>query len=261
MRHFILMLICIGFYFGASAQKTIHEKLLQDQEFFKFQMQFDKVSKAYSTYYNSIKKQFADAGLQFPIEKLYIRAFKQNQTLEAWVKVAGSDTFLNFKTFRVCGTSGTLGPKRQEGDHQIPEGAYFIDEFNPKSNYYLSLLINYPNYSDLINTTNPRDPGGEIYIHGSCATVGCIPINDEGIKELYLLSMIAKANGQLNIPVHIFPVRYNQAGMQYLGSIFEQSKSHIPYWLNLKKLYDYFEEYHKVPTVMYDEQGNYLVEQ
>jgi murein L,D-transpeptidase YafK len=32
-----------------------------------------------------------------------------------------------------------------EGDYQVPEGFYYITEFNPASNYHLSLGINYPN--------------------------------------------------------------------------------------------------------------------
>jgi len=43
--------------------------------------------------------------------------------------------------------SGKLGPKRQQGDMQIPEGFYHISGFNPASNFYLSLRINYPNPS------------------------------------------------------------------------------------------------------------------
>ncbi len=56
-----------------------------------------------------------------------------------------------FKTYKVCALAGTLGPKRMEGDYQVPEGFYYINEFNPQSNYYLSLGINYPNESDKVS--------------------------------------------------------------------------------------------------------------
>ncbi len=245
----------------AYSQTRIAEQNMLRGDFFNFQLQFDKVNNAYNRYYNFTKGEFKKANIPFPIEEIFIRAFKEERILEVWVKNNTSDTFLNYKSFRICGSSGELGPKRQEGDRQVPEGAYFIDEFNPKSNYYLSMLINYPNFSDLIHTTNPARPGGDIYLHGSCATIGCIPINDDGIMELYLLSMMARANGQMHIPVHIFPVRYDQRGMQVLGDIYEKSQALIPRWMNLKKLYDYFEKNHKVPVVMYDQDGNYLIDE
>ncbi len=244
----------------SSAQRSIKEQKMHNESFFSFQLQFDKVSRAYSRYYNTLKKDFAKAGLSFPVEKIFIRTFKHEREVEVWVQLEESDTFLNYKTFRMCGSSGELGPKRREGDLQIPEGAYFIDEFNPKSNYFLSLLLNYPNYSDLIHTTSPSSPGGDIYVHGSCVSVGCIPISDDGIMELYLLSMMARANGQTHIPVHIFPVRYDKQGMRQLGKIYEKERSKIPYWLNIKKLYDYFQTYHTVPIVMYDKNGEYVVD-
>src|SRR6202012_3395384 len=88
------------------------------------------------------------------------------------------------KTFRICAVPGSLGPKRAEGDHQMPEGYYFIEEFNYKSDYYLSLLLNYPNYSDKAMGSIVR-LGGDIYIHGGCVTVGCMPMTNDGIKEIY----------------------------------------------------------------------------
>ncbi len=47
--------------------------------------------------------------------------------------------------------AGTLGPKTNAGsDYQVPEGFYYINEFNPKSSFHLSLGLNYPNASDRI---------------------------------------------------------------------------------------------------------------
>ena len=55
----------------------------------------------------------------------------------------------------------------------------------------MSLGLNYPNASDKI-ISQKTDPGGDIYIHGSCVTVGCIPIQDFQIEEVYILAMGAK---------------------------------------------------------------------
>ena len=101
------------------------------------------------------------------------------------------------------------GAKRIQGDYQVPEGFYYINEFNPHSNYHLALGLNYPNASDKILSDSLR-PGNGIYIHGSCVSVGCIPVTDQDIEEIYIIASAAKASGEDFIPVHIFPFRYNQ---------------------------------------------------
>jgi murein L,D-transpeptidase YafK len=151
--------------------------------------------------------------------------------------------------------SGILGPKRAEGDRQVPEGYYFIDEFNPKSDYYLSLLLNYPNYSDQL--TGRGRLGGDIYIHGGCVTIGCMPMTDPGIEELYTLCLNARCNGQENIPVHIFPTRLTKNGMAYLMRQFPNDKIRQQFWGDLKAGYDYFEKTHKLLPVMYSPDGRY----
>ncbi len=138
--------------------------------------------------------------------------------MEVWVKNELKDQFKLFKTYKVCALAGSLGPKRMEGDYQVPEGFYYIDEFNPNSNYYLSLGINYPNVSDRVSERF-HSAGGGIYIHGSCVTVGCIPITDQQIDEVYILAAQAKDQGQDFIPVHIFPIRYNvQRSVNFLDN-------------------------------------------
>ena len=130
-----------------------------------------------------------------------------------------ADTFRLFKTYRICALAGYMGPKRIQGDYQVPEGFYYINEFNPSSTYYLSLGLNYPNASDRVLSDSLR-PGGEIYIHGSCVTVGCIPITDQQIDELYVLAAHAKDMGQDYIPVHIFPIRFNvDRSLNYLEGL------------------------------------------
>jgi murein L,D-transpeptidase YafK len=150
-----------------------------------------------------------------------------------------------------------LGPKRAEGDHQVPEGYYFIDDFNPKSEYHLSMLLNYPNYSD--NLLGPKTrKGGDIYIHGGCVTVGCMPMTDEGIQELYTLCLSARINGEENIPVHIFPTRFTDKGLAYLAREYAGYTEKQQFWATLKVGYDYFEKHHKLLPVMYGPDGKYV---
>ena len=143
------------------------------------------------------------------------------------------------------------------GDFQVPEGFYYISEFNPNSNYYLSLGINYPNVSDKI-LADPLRPGGDIYIHGSCVTVGCIPVTDQQIDEIYLLAAFAKNAGQDFIPVHIFPIRYSsQKSVDYLATLTKNDQKLKEFADRLESVYDHFEITHQLPVIMVDNQGNY----
>ena len=42
-----------------------------------------------------------------------------------------------------------VGHKQFEGDGKTPEGLYFVDRFNPRSRYHLSVGISYPNEQDM----------------------------------------------------------------------------------------------------------------
>ena len=99
---------------------------------------------------DTLEKQFAAKKLKFPPVEMYVRSFKLDRKLEVWIKDSANGPYKLFKTYKVCMESGVLGPKRMEGDYQVPEGFYYINEFNPNSNYHLALGLNYPNASDKI---------------------------------------------------------------------------------------------------------------
>ena len=86
-----------------------------------------------------------------------------------------------------------IGHKRVQGDGKTPEGKYYIDRKNPKSQYHLSVGISYPNAADR-TAANGRDPGGDIFIHGTPRaygftskdwTWGCIAVSNREIEEIY----------------------------------------------------------------------------
>lgn len=222
-----------------------------------YQLSAPRVAKAYAQYNEVLKKEFQQKNLSYPPKEMYIRAFKAHNEMEVWVKNGNADTFTLFKQYKICALSGSLGPKRWEGDRQVPEGFYFISDFNPKSDFYLSLMLNYPNYSDLI-LGNKATPGGDIYIHGGCVTVGCMPMKDEGIQEIYTLCLAARFNGENNIPVHVFPVRFNKVGLNFLGREYGDDTTRQRFWINLKAGYDYFEKNHMILPVMYNQEGKYI---
>ncbi len=146
--------------------------------------------------------------------------------------------------------AGSLGPKRMQGDYQVPEGFYYINEFKPNSAYHLSLGLNYPNASDKM-LSDSLYPGGDIFIHGSCVTEGCIPITNDQIEDLYVITSYARAMGQEFIPVHIFPVQFNnQRSVGYLERFMQTYQSYKPLASSLKSAYDYFDKNKQVPVVV-----------
>lgn len=226
--------------------------------FIDFQRTLPRPGDALKRKEDTLQKQFVAKGLKWPARYMYIRSFKYDSQLEVWVKNDRKEDFKLFKTYRVCALAGSLGPKRMEGDYQVPEGFYFINEFNPRSTYHLSLGINYPNASDKVLSDMYR-PGGDIYIHGSCVTVGCIPVTDQQIEEIYILAAHAKNNGQDFIPVHIFPIRYNnKKSVDYLNTLTKTDSRLKAFAENLELVYDHFEITRQLPLIMVNNQGDYI---
>ena len=230
------------------------------QNFTDKQRRYPRVQTAIQEKDSLLRQLFADRGLAYPPQKIFIRIFKQEKILELWAFSASEDVFKLVKHYAVCRTSGNLGPKRREGDFQIPEGFYFIDKFNPRSNFYLSLGINYPNRSDQI-LGDKDEPGGDIFIHGGCVTVGCIPITDEYIKEVYWVAVQAKSNGHAKIPVHIFPTKLDTQAIAQLKSAFPNDDLRINFWRNLQIGYNWFERFRRLPTISVNQQGMYQFEE
>jgi murein L,D-transpeptidase YafK len=226
--------------------------------FINFQRTLSRPSEALKRKADTLQKQFEAKGLTWPAKDIYIRSFKYDSQLEVWVRNDHKEPFKLFKTYRVCALAGSLGPKRMKGDYQVPEGFYYINEFNPNSTYYLSLGLNYPNASDRILSDSVQ-PGGDIYIHGSCVTVGCIPITDQQIDEVYIMAAYAKDAGQDFIPVHIYPVRYNnKKSAAYLAEFTKTDKQLKNFAETLESVYDHFELTHKLPVIMVNANGDYV---
>jgi len=222
------------------------------------QHQFPKVANAFKQKEDSLKKQLADIHISWPVKDIYVRSFKYDSQLEVWVRNQKNEPFKLFKTYKVCALSGALGPKRIEGDYQVPEGFYYINEFNPKSNYHMALGLNYPNASDRLLSDSVK-PGNDIYIHGSCVTVGCIPIQNEQIEELYVLASYAHDQGEDFIPVHIFPIRYNvEKSREALNKASKDDPTYQHFSARLKEVFDYFEQNKKLPLISVNKKGEYV---
>jgi len=251
MKNLLFLLLTLGLATSGSGQGTA-------ASFVDFQRSLPRPGDALKRKEDTLRRQFDLKKLDWPARYLYIRSFKYDGQLEVWVKNDRKEAFRLFKTYKVCAMAGTLGPKRMQGDYQVPEGFYYINEFNPYSNYYLSLGLNYPNPSDKVLSDSLR-PGGDIYIHGSCVTVGCIPVTDQQIDELYILAAYAKNAGQDFIPVHIFPIRYNnKKSAEYLETLTRTDKSLKQFAQMLEQVYDHFETTRQLPVIMTNSEGSYV---
>jgi murein L,D-transpeptidase YafK len=186
-----------------------------------------------------VTKTLAENGLNVSDLNVLIVAYKDEGVLELYGKRRAEQVYRPVGTYRVVAKSGVPGPKSEQGDFQVPEGFYHIDRFNPVSNFHLSLGINYPNDADR-RRSRAKKPGGDIFIHGSFVTVGCLPITDDKIKELYLYAVFARNSGQSAIPVYIFPFRMSDANMRAFERRHAADTSLTAFWRNLKQGFDRF---------------------
>lgn len=110
---------------------------------------------------------------------------------------------LILRSYRVALGLNPVGPKEQEGDSRTPEGHYLLTRRNPRSEYFLSIQVSYPNDKDLQRARRNRlTPGGAIMIHGLPNelrrepsyyekrdwTDGCIAVSDSDMLEIWLMT-------------------------------------------------------------------------
>lgn len=200
----------------------------------------------------AVRAAFTAVGVSYPARQVLLRAFKQEAVLELWVSSSRRGPLTLVKTYPICASSGALGPKRRQGDLQVPEGFYKVDRLNPWSSYHLSLGIDYPNASDRVLGEQPL--GGDIMIHGSCVTIGCIPLQDDPIEEVYLT--ILDAGGRAD--VHVFPRRLD--GDDDVAALVATNPAHEAFWRSLVPGYRAFEKTKTPPRVTVDPKtGAYVV--
>ncbi|HWY38874.1 MAG TPA: L,D-transpeptidase family protein [Bacteroidia bacterium] len=226
--------------------------LMAQPAFLKQQLKYPKVKASYNEKWAAISKNLKAKGIDSANYKVLIRLFKEEKVLEVWLKSKNTDKYINYGNYDICRSSGSVGPKRQEGDLQVPEGFYKVNFFNAFSDYYLGMQINYPNQSDL--ALGKRPYGGQIMIHGNCVTIGCIPITDDKIKEVYLLCLFSKGAGY-DVAVDSYPFKLETKKLDDAKKSYD--KTLVDFWMNLKPFYDYFEQKHLVPVIGVDRSGLY----
>ena len=230
--------------------------VIAQQDFLSQQKKYARVKTAFSEKEQNVAENLHKNGLTANDVHILIVAYKAEKKFELYAKKKDETGYKLIAVYTICASSGVLGPKRKSGDGQVPEGFYKINHFNPVSNFYLSLGINYPNQSDK-KKSNASDLGGAIYIHGACVTIGCLPMTDDKIKEIYLYAVFARSNGQSDIPVYIFPFRMTETNFQSYKERHIQNQTLIDFWMNLKIGYNEFFLEKKALNVSVDKLGNY----
>jgi murein L,D-transpeptidase YafK len=225
-------------------------------DFLTQQKRYGRVKTAFAEKEKIIADNLRKNGLTAESIHILMIAFKAEKQLEIYAKGKTESTYKKMAVYDICCSSGELGPKRQEGDGQVPEGFYHIDRFNPASNFYLSLGINYPNQADRIKSRATR-LGGNIFIHGSCVTIGCLPMTDDKIKEIYLYAAYARNNGQTKIPAYIFPFRMTDANTGSYRQEYRQNRETLAFWTNLKTGFDRFHKEKQALNVSVNGKGDY----
>ncbi len=176
-----------------------------------------------------------------PSAPTLIRTYKKEAELEIWKKNSSGEYAL-LKTYPMCRWSGQLGPKKREGDMQVPEGFYTIapGQMNPASHYYLSFNVGYPNAYDRAYGRT----GGNVMVHGVCSSAGCFSMTDEQVADIYAIARESFAGGQREIQLQSYPFHMTPENMAKF-----RLDPNIAFWKDLKNGSDHFEVTKAEPSV------------
>jgi murein L,D-transpeptidase YafK len=170
-----------------------------------------------------------------------MRVYKKEAELEVW-KQAKDGRYLHLKTVPICRWSGQLGPKRQEGDRQAPEGFYSVtpSQMNPNSAHYLSFDTGFPNAYDRAQGST----GSALMVHGTCSSSGCFAMTNEAMSEVYALAREAFRGGQKAFQFQAYPFRMTAENL-----VRHRLDPNIGFWRQLKEGSDWFEAMGREPMV------------
>jgi hypothetical protein len=132
---------------------------------------------------------FEKAGVAYPPRSVVLVGLKREKMLEVYA--GPSRSRISFvRRIPMTAASGGPGPKLREGDRQVPEGVYRVDELNPYSRFHVSMHLAYPNAFDeqMAARDGRRRLGGQIMIHGNSKSIGCIAVGDEAAEDLFVLT-------------------------------------------------------------------------
>jgi murein L,D-transpeptidase YafK len=151
-------------------------------------------------------RAMASVGIELPLaDRVLVRKSERRLYL-----MRGNDVL---RAYRVALGLSPGGHKERSGDFRTPEGSYRLTRRNPRSDYFLSIQVSYPNDQDTKNARrNGWQPGGSIMIHGlpndprhgpdyyatQDWTDGCIAVTNADMVEIWMMTSD-------NVPIEIQP--------------------------------------------------------
>lgn len=215
----VLLLFCL---LGLIFRRTIHRYMIAGLQTIKSKKTVSQRVEEYGQIVQRrLSEDFEKVGIPYPPKAIVLIGLKDEKLLEVWVSNEQQDYRL-LKTYPILKTSGRLGPKLREGDLQVPEGLYRIESLNPNSRFHLSLRIDYPNEFDrqMARRGWRTDLGGDIMIHGSRVSIGCLAMGDPAAEDLFILAALNKPE---NIRVILSPLDFRTRD-------FDGDMSQLPPW-------------------------------
>jgi murein L,D-transpeptidase YafK len=180
-----------------------------------------------------LKPHFQSAQLAYPPRQVTLVGLKAERRLQVYA--AGPTNGYRFiRSYPILAASGGPGPKLREGDEQVPEGVYTIESLNPNSRFHLSLRVGYPNPADRAQAARDgrKNLGGDIMIHGSSVSIGCLAMGDEAAEDLFVL---VADTGLQHVTVILSPVDFRRGASvpkaaklpAWTDSLYAQIKSQL----------------------------------
>lgn len=237
----ILILFILNLYI-----KAINQTFIENQK------KYQQVAEAIHDKQSTVEVILSANNLAIDNFELYIRIFKKERQLELWGKSIKEKKWQLLNIYNLCIQVPNLGPRLNKID-ELPEGIYYVENFEPQSGLYLAIKINYPNTIDNYyiknNTSMPS-----VHICGQCFSSGNFGVGESNIKEIYLFTIYATSNGQSRIPVHIFPCRMNETNYNLL---IQNEKKYENFWKGLSAIYSFFENNKIIPDIILNSDGTY----
>ena len=151
-------------------------------------------------------RAMASVGVELPLaDRVLVRKSERRLYL-----MRGSDVL---RAYHIALGLNPAGHKERAGDFRTPEGRYKLTRRNTRSDFFLSIQVDYPNASDVNKARrNGWQPGGSIMIHGlpndprhapdyyasQDWTDGCIAVTNADMVEIWMMT-------SENVPIAIEP--------------------------------------------------------
>lgn len=208
------------------------------------------------------------AEVNYPPKCVVFRNFKLESEFEIWGGNTDKDLKL-IKTFEVCAADFQPGPKLKQGDYKTPEGFYELrtlldsriswmwinlddeqldDRGAVGEGSSFKLFMPYPNSYDRKRTRDNLgkgvSTGGEICLHGNCASAGCISFRNNLYSAVYLFAQHHNNSKYGNPTIHSFPFRFTERTKKYYADKAEgmNTENALNFWADLEKGYTKFNE-------------------